>query len=301
MNSEEKMSSLGFVGLGVMGQHMATNLVRKADLPVYVYDLNTEAIASVVAQGASACNSLNDLGRTCDVVFLSLPNSRAVEEVCLGDDGICSGSCPPKIVVDMGTTDVAMTLNIGARLWEKGVVYVDAPVARMPEAARDGTLLILVGSKTPVFEELFPLFGIMGSDVLHCGDLGAGQTVKIINNFVLIANVRALTEASLMGERAGVPVDLLFKAMHLGSATSKALEVAGMRGLVPREFPLGRFSAAYALKDMTLAKQLAQAGGISADILDITMASLQDAVQHGDADKYYPVMLRAVERASGLR
>lgn len=300
MSNETKKTSLGFVGLGVMGKHMAANLTHKTGIPVQVYDLNATAIASLEEQGAIASKSLSELGQGCDVVFLSLPNAQAVQDVCLGADGLCSGSKSPKIIVDMGTTDVAITLDMGAKLAEKGIVFVDAPVARMPEAARDGTLLIMVGGDTAVYTELFPLFETMGSDVLHCGALSSGQTVKIINNFVLIANVRTLAEAMLIGEQSGVSADLLFNALLLGSASSKALEVAGTRSLVPREFPTGRFSAAYALKDITLAKQLAQTGGVNAQILDTAMASLQDVVQHGEKDKYYAIMLQEVERASGL-
>jgi 3-hydroxyisobutyrate dehydrogenase-like beta-hydroxyacid dehydrogenase len=285
---------LGFIGLGVMGEHMCRNLCRKAAQPVHVYDLHMQAMRRVQDDGAVARESVRDLAAHADVVFLSLPSIDHVEQVCLGADGLLSGERKPRLIVDTGTSDVARTRTLAARLAEHGVKFLDAPVARMPEAARDGTLLIMVGGAQADFETVRPLLDCMGSDVVLCGDTGCGQIVKIANNMVLMMNVAVLSEALLICERAGMDGRQLFDVLSIGSAASQALNVAGVRALAPRQFPEGRFSTSYALKDVTLASALADAAGVDASILARTRDLLQRAVTQGDGQAYYPVLINQI-------
>lgn len=295
MNTRQAVSTLGFVGLGVMGRHMCRNLIEKSQPDVYLFDKSQTAVDALVQHGGIACGSLSELGEAAEIVFLSLPNTQAVEEVCLGESGLCSGKTPPKIIVDMGTSDVETTRRIGQRLEERNIRFIDAPVARMPEAAHDGTLLIMVGADQDAFSCLHPYLRTMGTDIVRCGELGAGQTVKIINNFVLVANVNTLAEALLIGEKSGIAGDILFNTLLLGSGSSEALKVAGIRGLVPRSFPAGRFSAIYALKDLNLAHQLADSAGVQAEVLDNAKKRLQRAIDRGNGDQYYPVMIEEIQ------
>ncbi len=285
---------VGFIGLGVMGEHMCRNLCRKAALPVHVYDIHEQAMARVSGDGAQARASVRDLAAQTDVVFLSLPSIDHVEQVCLGPDGLLSGERKPRLIVDTGTSDVARTRALSARLAEHGVRFLDAPVARMPEAARDGTLLIMVGGAQEDFDAARPLLACMGSDVVLCGACGCGQIVKIANNMVLMMNVAVLAEALLISERAGMDGKQLLDVLAIGSAASQALNVAGVRALAPREFPQGRFSTAYALKDVSLAASLADASGVDAAILARTRELLQSAVAQGDGQAYYPILINQI-------
>lgn len=281
-----------------MGEHMCRNLCRKASLPVHVYDVRAQAVQRVLGDGARACESARVLAERADVVFLSLPSIDHVEEVCLGPQGLLSGDKKPSLVVDAGTSDVARTRALAAKLADQGVRFLDAPVARMPEAARDGTLLIMVGGAPEDFTAIRPLLECMGSDIVLCGDTGCGQIVKIANNMVLMMNVAVLAEALLIGERAGIDGKQLFDVLAMGSAASQALNVAGSRGLAPRNFPQGRFSAAYALKDVSLASALAKTAGVDASILERTRQLLQSAVDKGDGQAYYPVLINQIQTRS---
>jgi len=287
-------NQVGFIGLGVMGEHMCRNLSRKSSRPVHAYDLQPAALQRLRDDGALARDSIRDVAAHADVVFLSLPSVQHVEDVCLGAEGLLSGDRKPSMIVDTGTSDVERTRALAAKLAEQGVRFVDAPVARMPEAARDGTLLIMVGGGQEDFDALKPLLDCMGSDVVLCGGTGCGQIVKIANNMVLMMNVAVLSEALLIGERAGVDGKQLLDVLATGSAASQALNVAGIRALAPRQFPQGRFSAAYALKDVQLASTLADAAGVDASILARTRDLLQDAVANGDGQAYYPVLINRI-------
>jgi len=285
---------VGFIGLGVMGQHMCRNLCRKAALPVHVHDINKQAMEQALEDGAVAHTSVRDLAAHAEVVFLSLPSIDHVEQVCLGDGGLLSGECRPRLIVDTSTSDVARTRALAARLAEQDVRFLDAPVARMPEAARDGTLLIMVGGAPEDLDAARPLLDCMGSDVVHCGGTGCGQIVKIANNMVLMMNVAVLAETLLICERAGIDGGQLLSVLATGSAASQALNVVGIRALAPREFSQGRFSTAYALKDVSLAASLAEASGVDAAILARTRDLLQSAVAQGDGQVYFPVLINQI-------
>ena len=285
---------VGFIGLGVMGEPMCRNLCRKAGLPVHVHDIHEQAVGRVLNDGAVAHQSVRDLAGHAEVVFLSLPSIDHVEQVCLGADGLLSGARKPRLIVDTGTSDVARTRALAVRLAEQGVRFLDAPVARMPEAARDGTLLIMVGGAQEDLDAVRPLLDCMGSDVVLCGGTGCGQIVKIANNMVLMMNVAVLAETLLICERAGIDGKQLLDVLSTGSAASQALNVVGIRALAPREFSQGRFSTAYALKDVSLAASLAEASGVDAAILARTRELLQSAVAQGDGQAYFPIFINQI-------
>lgn len=292
----QSISSVGFIGLGVMGEHMCRNLLSKIDLPGYLYDTNPDALARQTATNAHRCAGAREVAEHSDIVFLSLPSITQVEQVCLGEEGLLSGERKPRYIVDMSTSDVPRTRELAKKVAHAGVRFIDAPVARMVEAAKTGTLLIMVGAPTDHdFAMVKPLLECMGKDVVHCGDTGCGQIVKIGNNMVLMMNVAALAEALLVCESAGVDGKKLFDVLAIGSASSEALRNAGVNSMAPRIFPNNRFSAAYALKDVSLACDLAAQGGIDARILERTRGLLQSTVDAGNQDDYYAMMINHVQ------
>lgn len=284
--------TLGFVGLGVMGGPMALNLLTRSGHPLVAYDREDEAVARLVAAGAEAGGSVADVASAADVVFLSLPSIAQVESVA---EEIMAVAEPPSLIVDMGTSDVPRTRRLGERLAAAGIEFVDAPVARLRQAAKDGTLLITVGATVDQFAALQPLLACMGSDVVHAGGLGSGQTIKILNNMVVFQTMNALAEAVAIGRASGVDSTLLLETLALGSADSFALRKSALSTLAVDSFPLKTFPVTYAIKDLALALALAHDQGLTAAGAEQTMSLLQATREAGFADEYYPVMVKLLE------
>jgi 3-hydroxyisobutyrate dehydrogenase-like beta-hydroxyacid dehydrogenase len=291
MNSNQPRI-LGFIGVGAMGEGMCRNLTKKSGLPVHVADLNPEAVARLAADGARA-SSIAALRQGADTVFLSLPSIAEVEDVCFGATPLIAPGGAVKTVVDMSTSDVPRTRALAERLAAQGVRFLDAPVARSREAARNGTLLITVGGPLDLFQQLHPLLGCMGTDVVRCGDTGAGQIVKIMNNMVLLSTVNAVAEAMAIAEAAGVDKTLLADTLKLGSADSFGLRLTADR-IAQDSFPEKLFPTAYALKDIRLALSLAYRFNIRPVIAESATALLDAAMARGYAQNYYPVVYRLI-------
>lgn len=287
-----RIDTLGFVGLGVMGGPMCANLTRKAGVPVVAYDPIQSALDAAVEAGALRARGVAEVAEHADAVLLSLPSIVQVESVA---EEILSSAARPRLVVDMSTSDVARTRALGEKLAGHGITLVDAPVARLRQAAQDGTLLITVGASPEVFAELEPVLGCMGSDVVHAGALGNGQVIKILNNMVVFQIVNALAEAIAVGRASGVDGRLLFETLQLGSADSFQLRRSAMATLVPDEFPTRTFPTVYAIKDLGLALSLAESAGLELKAAQQTMALLEQTRDAGYADAYYPVMVRLID------
>jgi len=291
-----QIKTIGFVGLGVMGEHMCANLVRKSGLPVHIFDRSPEAIARVAETGGIAATSLEAVGAAADAVFLSLPSIDQVETVC---ESLLQASPAPAMIVDMSTSDVARTRALAVRLAAAGIAFVDAPVARTREAAVQGTLFITVGGSADEVEPIRPFLACMGSDVLHCGAVGCGQIVKILNNITVMMTVNALSEVLTIGRRAGVDGRELFNALSQGSADSFVLRNHGLKSLVPDSFPEKVFPVDYAIKDAALALSLARAGGFEPRIATYTHDMLCKTRDAGFAPNYHPAVIQLIDGRAG--
>ncbi|WP_454829812.1 NAD(P)-dependent oxidoreductase [Paraburkholderia xenovorans] len=287
-----KQANLGFIGLGAMGEHMATNLVRTPGHRVFVSDLNSAQVVILESHGAHACQSVVEVAKAAEIVFLSLPSIVQVEQVA---DALIASGGKVRTIVDMSTSDVVRTRALSERLRAQGVELIDAPVARSRDAAREGTLLITVGGTQEQYERVKPYLSCMGSDVIHSGDTGCGQVVKIINNMVLLMTVQALAEAITIGRRAGVDGKLLLDTLGMGSADSFALRLPGQKSLAVNEFPLKAFPTDYALKDLSLAMSLAKHGDVDARGAALTQALLERTSEAGFGNEYYPIMVKIIE------
>jgi 3-hydroxyisobutyrate dehydrogenase-like beta-hydroxyacid dehydrogenase len=291
------MPALGFIGLGVMGEAMCANLVKKSGQPVHGADLHRAPLDRLSAIGLRPEPSIEAVTQAAEILFLSLPSGKEVEQVLFGKGGIASApNSRVRTVVDMSTSPVSLTRELHARLARRNIVFVDAPVARTRQAAIEGTLSIMVGAEPAVFEAIKPLLSCMGSDLTLCGGIGCGQVVKILNNMVLLMNVNALAEALAIGRSAGVDGKLLFETMTLGSADSFALRVPGLKALVLDHFPELAFPTDYAIKDIKLALELAQQVGIPAEGAAHTCDVLQKTSEAGYGKAYYPAMIRAIDK-----
>jgi len=283
---------LGFIGLGVMGSRMCANLIRRSGATVVVYDPVREALDRAIAQGGQPCSDAAGVGRSAEIVFLSLPGIAQVEAVC---DQLLAAPQRPRVVVDMSTSDVARTRLLAGRLRDGGLTLVDAPVARLRQAAEDGTLLITVGAGEEMFAELRPFLSCMGSDIIHAGGIGNGQVMKIVNNMVLFLTMNALAEALAIGRAAGVDGEKLFQTLSMGSADSFALRRTAAATMIPDDFPERAFPTEYAIKDLALALRLADEAGIAANAARQTMDLLERTREAGYGASYYPVLIKLVD------
>ena len=285
---------LGFIGLGVMGEPMCRNLARCSGRSVIAFDQDSAPLNRLAKIGVAPAKTVQEVG-AAEIVFLSLPDGDAVSAVCFGKEGLLSQLDAGSTLVDLGTSPVALTREIALLAMEQSVAFADAPVARTRAAAEAGTLSIMVGAAESIYARLEPLLRHMGEDVTHCGDVGAGQIVKLMNNMVLFQTVSALAEALHIARRSGVDAQVLLETLAKGSADSFALRNHGMNALLPEIFPTSAFSARYALKDNDYALALAAAAGVSADGAELVARRLQESINAGYGDDYFPVLSRLLD------
>ena len=290
---------IGFVGLGVMGEPMCRNLARKSGRTVYGFDRDAAPMQRLADHGVIAASGLQDLAERCEVIFLSLPSAEHLKSVCEGPAGLIAQMQAGQILVDTSTSPVELTRTFGAALAAKGIGFADAPIARTRQAAEEGTLAITVGADDETFAAVAPLLAHCGSDITHCGPIGSGQVVKLLNNMVLIETVVALSEALAIGRAAGVNGHLLFDALSKGSADSFALRNHGIKAVLPDIFPERAFSTTYARKDLDYALALARHVGIAAKGAELADGLLLRAVERGHGDRYWPVLSRVIGDVDG--
>ncbi len=288
------IKTIGFIGLGVMGEPICRHLVLKSGRKVFGYDVAEVPFERLGGDGLVRAMSTLELSSVCDVIFLALPSGEHVQAVVGGDDGLIARSREGQIVVDLGTTSVATTHALAEQFAARQAVFVDAPIARTRQAAIDADLSVMVGAAGPLYETLLPLIRCFASDVTACGAVGHGQIVKILNNMVLTETVVALAEALTIGQAAGVDADLLFKTLAKGSADSFALRNHGMKALLPGVFPERAFSARYMQKDIDYALALARDCGQRPAGAELANGLLARAIAAGDGDRYWPVLVRSM-------
>ena len=285
------IAAIGFIGLGVMGEPMCGHLARRSGLPVMAYDRRSDPLQRVAAEGVRGMSPAEMAGH-CDLILMSLPDGPAVQSVLAEIEPLLK---PGQVVVDTSTSPVEITREIGARLAAKGIAFADAPIARTREAASRGELSIMVGADDAVFAHIRPILETMGTDVTHCGPVGCGQVVKILNNMLLFQNVCALAEALAVGRRNGVSPETLLSTVAKGSGDSFALRNHGMKAMVPGNYPLRAFSTRYAMKDLSYALEMAKAAGLDLEGAELTMQRLQRSEAAGYGDDYFPAVRNVID------
>jgi 3-hydroxyisobutyrate dehydrogenase len=288
--------TIGFIGLGVMGEPICRNLVKKSGVSVLAFDLAPDPLARLRADGADVAPSVADVVNNSDIVFLCLPSAKHVHAV-FNNNGILKNIRNGQVVVDLGTSSVSQTRDFAKQLQDKGATWADAPIARTRQAAQDGTLSVMVGATGEIYGAIEPLIRCFATDVTHCGDVGAGQVTKILNNMVLFETVNALSEAVALARHNGVDPKLLLDTLSKGSADSFALRNHGMKAIVPGNFPERAFSTEYALKDLSYALELAGDAGIRIRGAELIGTVLQEAIDAGSGGAYFPVIAKHIAGA----
>ena len=279
---------IGFIGLGLIGGNMLENLQTRG-FKVNVMDLNKDAVAKVVARGnATEVSTGKELAEKSDIVMLALTTSKVVELVVYGESGILAGMSEGSVLVDFGTSIPASTRKIGADLAAKGAGMIDAPLGRTPAHAKDGLLNIMAAGDIDTFNKVKPVLDEQGENVFHLGALGAGHTTKLINNFMGMTTVAAMSQAFAVAKLAGVDGQQLFDIMSAGPSNSPFMQFCKFYA-VDGEEKLG-FSVANANKDLGYFLEMVKDLGTESLIAEGTSAGLQAAVDAGLGQNDVPVI-----------
>lgn len=294
---------VSFIGLGVMGESMCRHILQKglgeAVSRVSGFDLSADPLNRLQKHGLEIADGIAACVDAGDMILLSLPGDKELEALCRAEDGLLASVRAGQAVVDLGTTSVKLSRELRDEFAALGVAYADAPVARTRAAAETGTLLVLAGASKEIFERIRPVLFCFAEEVLHCGEVGAGQVVKQMNNMVLFQTVTALSEALTIAGDAGVDGQVLFDAFELGSANSFALANHGHKALLPGEFPERAFPTSYALKDLGYAIGLAEEHGIKVEGAEATRRTFETAIAAGYGDEYFPAIIKTLQKTEG--
>ena len=276
------MSKVGFIGVGTMGCPMAVNIVSKGhDLNFYDPYVQEENKNKLISLRANYCSSIKELLEDRDFVITMLPNSNNVKEVCLNDEGLLKQHKKDYVYIDMSTILPADSIQINAEFKKHGIEMFDAPVARLVNNAIDGTLLILVGGTKDYFDTIKPLLENMGSDVIYCGESGAGSKMKIINNYMSIVSNIVTAETLSLVKKSGIDLKLAVKLLTTTAAGKGHLNVSYPIKVLNNDVSPG-FKNTLALKDLKLALEQGSLDGIDLN----TGKSALKIYEEADKTKY---------------
>jgi 3-hydroxyisobutyrate dehydrogenase-like beta-hydroxyacid dehydrogenase len=290
---------IGFVGLGIMGSRMAANL-RRAGYELIVYNRTRERAEAWAAEhGGSVVATPAEVGAASDVVITMVVDGAQVREVLLGEHGVAAGAAPGTLCVDMSTIAPGDSRRIAAALTERRIAFVDAPVTGSSPKAQDGTLTIMAGGAAGDFERARPLFEAMGELIVHVGEVGQGEMVKLINNAVAAANAHTLAQALVVGRATGVDLDALSQVMGAGSGGSAMLALKA--GPMRRHDYSTLFKLEHMLKDVRLCLEEGQAAGVPFPAAAAVREALTAGMGRGHGDDDFAAVLETVEGMAGIR
>jgi 3-hydroxyisobutyrate dehydrogenase len=278
--------TIGFIGLGLMGGNMVENL-QKRGFKVVVMNRSQAPVDRVLARGnAVQASSPRDLAEQSDIVQLCVTTSDVVESLVYGEDGLMAGMKEGSVLIDFGTSIPASTQKIGADLAKKGIGMIDAPLGRTPAHAKDGLLNIMAAGDKATFDKYEPMLKEQGENVFYLGALGAGHTTKLINNFMGMTTVTAMSQAFAAAELAGVDRQQLYDIMSAGPSNSPFMKFC-KNYAVDGVSDLG-FSINNANKDLRYFAQMVSDLGSQSLVAEATSKSLQAAVDAGMGDGNVP-------------
>lgn len=287
-------ATLGFIGLGVMGARMCRNLAEKSNKTVIAFDIDQSKSAALAEVGVKPAASVAAVAEAADMIFICVPGEPQSRKVAFDPGGLVENCRKGQTVVDMTTATVAINREVGVALAEKGIDFADAPVARGVPAAQNGTLAITVGSSEEVFARIQPYLACMGSEISHCGEIGTGQVLKLMNNMLVFLNVSAISEAMAIATRAGVEREKLFEILSKGSADSFVMRKHGTH-ITNGDYPDDQFPITYSIKDMGYALAMAEEYGVDAAGAKLVQERFHKAVDKGLGKLYSPAIYKLFE------
>ena len=283
---------VGFIGLGLMGKHMARNLYA-AGACVVIHNRSSTIIDELTAEGMTPATSPLDVAKRSSVILLMLTNTPAVESVLSGIDGLLDGLSDGDIVIDMSTTKVPTTRELAAAVRAKGAEYIDAPVSGGTTGAQAGTLTIMAGGTATAIECVEPIFDVLSSKLTHVGDVGSGQIAKAANQMIVGLNIGAVAEALTLAKKAGADPALVRQAIQGGFADSKILDVHGQR-MIDDSFVAGAHSTTQR-KDMDQAIELALSLGLNLPSTTLNRDLYDQMIEAGHGNLDHAALIKAID------
>jgi len=282
---------IGFIGLGIMGKPMSKNMI-KAGYELVIFDINTAAVEEVAGEGAKVAHSPKEVAAMSDVIITMLPNSPHVKEVVLGENGVIDGAKSGAILIDMSSIAPLASKEVAARLLEKGVEMLDAPVSGGEPKAVDGTISVMVGGKKEIFDKCYDIMDSMAGSVVYTGDIGAGNTTKLANQIIVALNIAAMSEALVLATKAGVEPELVYQAIRGGLAGSTVLDAKAPL-VLDRKFDPG-FRIELHIKDLANVLETSHEIGVPLPLTSAVMEIMQalkvdgkSGLDHGGIVQYY--------------
>lgn len=288
---------IGFIGLGIMGQGMARNLL-KADFPLRVWNRTHSKTEMLVAEGAVAATSPADVAAHCDIIITCVSDTPDVEAVLLHENGIIYGAAAGNLVIDCSTISPQATQRFAGILAQKGVHLLDAPVSGGSEGAAKGTLSIMVGGDEAQFNRALPVFQAMGKTITHVGPTGAGQMVKLVNQILVVVTMLGVSEALLFAQAGGLDLAKVLTAVSGGAAGSWMLSNRGPQ-VIQRDWRPG-FTIDLQQKDLRLVLETADALGVPALATSAVFNLYRTLQQQGLGAEGNHALVKALENLAGF-
>lgn len=286
---------IGFIGLGLMGSAMVGRLQDKGYEVTVLGHTNRAGIDKAVSRGAAEAADGREVAKASDIVMLCMGTSEQVESRMRGDDGVIAGLSGGKVVIDFGTSLPASTIALGEEVAAKGAVMMDAPLGRTPSHAVDGLLNIMAAGDKATYDRIKPVLDDLGENVFHLGDLGAGHTIKLMNNFYAMTSANAMSEAFAVCDIAGIERKALYDVLAAGPNGSGMMDFIKAYAVDGDPEKLA-FAVKNARKDVSYYEQMLQNMGQTSIMAKGAMEATGRAVDDGHGDDLVPQMVDSFAR-----
>ncbi|WP_068676173.1 NAD(P)-dependent oxidoreductase [Oceanobacillus sp. Castelsardo] len=288
-----KNTIIGFVGTGVMGKSMASNL-QKAGYSIHVYTRTKAKADDLVKNGAEWKATVQELANDSDVIITMVGYPSDVEEIYFGSDGILENAKQGSFVIDMTTSKPSLAVKIYEKAKEKNIHALDAPVSGGDIGAKNGTLAIMIGGEQKAYESLLPIFQVMGENIILQGEAGAGQYTKLVNQIAIASNMIGVSEAIAFARKAGLKPEKVLDSISTGAAASYSLSKLAPR-MLNDDFAPG-FYIKHFIKDMTIALESAKELGLSTPGLELSLNLYKELAEKGEEDSGTQALIKLFEQ-----
>ena len=289
---------VGFIGLGIMGKPMARNLV-KAGYPIVVHNRSRGAVEELTKEGARPATSPQELAGQSELVITMLPDSPDVELVYARERGIFAGVKPATLLIDMSSISPIVARRLAQQAEKQGCDMLDAPVSGGEAGAKNGALSIMIGGKAPAVERAMPVFQVLGKNIVHAGEAGAGQVTKAANQMVVGTTIAIVAEALVLAAKAGVDPAKVRQALLGGFAQSKILEAHGQK-MLERNFKPG-FRMRLHEKDMQIALATGAEYGVPLMVTSEVAQMMTAMRSMGNGDLDHSALVTFIEQLSNTK